>query len=119
VQAAGIVEALDVLEQILPGLVARITYAGLVVAIGASTAVMWGYASLAAKVVHSEVGGRARWFLLALIVATPPLVLTLNFVIPGTPPPGVVPAVLVVLFVIGWRLRLWTLKRLGAPQHVG
>jgi uncharacterized membrane protein len=98
---------------------ARITYAGLVIAIGISMAVIWGYAGLAAKVVHSEVGGRAHWFLLALIVATPPLILTLNFVIPGTPPPGVVPVVLLALFVIGWRLRLWTLKRLGALRHVG
>jgi uncharacterized membrane protein len=98
---------------------ARIVYAGLVIAIGLSTAAMWGYAALVAKAVATEVDGRVRWILLALIVVTPPAVLTLNFALPGTPPPGVVPGALLALFLIGWRLRRWTLKRLGAPGHVG
>ncbi len=98
---------------------ARVTYAGLVIAIGLSTAAMWGYAALVAKVIAGEVNHPTRWFLLALIVATPPAVLMLNFALPGTPPPGVVPLVLLGLFVVGWRLRRWTLKRLRAPAHVG
>ncbi|HEX2816613.1 MAG TPA: TMEM175 family protein [Phenylobacterium sp.] len=94
---------------------ARLTYSALVVAIGVSMAAMWGYASLVARVVVSEVSVRARWFLMALMALTPPVVLSLNFALPGTPPAGVVPAVLLVLFVVGWRLRRWILRRPGGP----
>ena len=98
---------------------ARIVYAGLVVAIGLASAAMWGYAALAAKVVTAEADRRVRWFLLVLMVVTPPLFLTLVFALPGTPPPGVVPAALLALFAIGWRLRLWVIRRLGGGPHVG
>jgi uncharacterized membrane protein len=98
---------------------ARIVYAALVVTIGLSMAAMWGYAFFAAKVVASEVGARARWFLFAVMVGSAPLILALAFALPGRPYPGEVPAALLVMFVIGWRLRRWTLRRLGANPHAG
>ena len=86
-------------------------YGGLVVAIGATLAVLWAYAALIADLVSPQVPRRVRWFLLVLIVLTPPLFLGLVMLI-ANPPPGVVPVVLTALFLIGWRMRLWVLTRL-------
>jgi uncharacterized membrane protein len=98
--------------------VAQMAYAGLVVAIGGSVAAMWGYAALVAKTVSPEVGGRLRWFFMFLMVLTPPFFLLLTLAIPA-PGYGVVPLTLVLLFLIGWRLRRWTIRRLGGKAHVG
>ncbi len=52
-----------------------------------------------------------RWFFFVLILVTPPLFLSLTSLL-GNPAPGAVPAVLTTLFLIGWRMRLWVLRRL-------
>jgi uncharacterized membrane protein len=87
-------------------------YAALVVAIGLAMAAFWAYAALVAKVVYPEVNLAERWFLLALIVVTPPLFLLLTFAIPR-PGRGEVPLFLAALFLIGWSMRLWVLRRLA------
>jgi uncharacterized membrane protein len=86
-------------------------YGALVVAIGAALAALWAYAALVAGLVSPEVPRRVRWFLLSLIVLTPPVFLGLVMVIQN-PPPGVVPLVLTALFLTGWRMRLAVLARL-------
>ena len=90
---------------------AMIVYSGLVVAIGLSVAATWGYAALIANLVAPEVSRAVRWFLLALIVVTPPLFLAL---VAGlrNPASGVIPLVLTLLFLVGWRMRMWVLRRL-------
>ena len=95
----------------------RLLYAGLVMAIGLVMSLLWGYAALVAKIVTSEVRAGLRWFFLLLIIFTPPFFLLLTMAIPN-PGPGVNPVCLSLLFLIGWRLRLWTVRRLGAG-HVG
>jgi uncharacterized membrane protein len=97
---------------------ARLIYASLVVAIGLAMASLWGYAALVAKVVSSEVGAGPRWFILLLIVATPPFFLLLTLSVPDAGP-GVMPVGLSLLFLIGWRLRRWTIGRLGGKAHIG
>jgi len=97
---------------------ARLVYAGLVVAIGLAMAALWGYAALIAKLVSSEVGVGPRWFILLLIVFTPPFFLLLTMGAPNAGP-GVMPVGLSLLFLIGWRLRRWTIARLGGKAHVG
>jgi len=85
------------------------------VAIGATMAVMWAYAALAADLVSPQVSRPLRWFLLLLMLFTPPFFLLLIMAIP-TPAPGVVPLSLGVLFVIGWRMRMWVARRLSPSQ---
>lgn len=87
-------------------------YGGLIVAIGASLAALWGYAALAVDLVSPEVSRPQRWFYFALILITPPLFLGLTSLL-SNPAPGAVPAVLTALFLIGWRMRLWVLRRLS------
>ncbi|HUO11645.1 MAG TPA: TMEM175 family protein [Caulobacteraceae bacterium] len=96
---------------------ARLVYAGVVIAIGWGMGALWGYAALVGDLVSQEVSGRVRWFLLALIVITPPLFLVLTIAIPDVRP-GEIPLVLTVLFLIGWRMRLWSVKRLGGKPYV-
>jgi uncharacterized membrane protein len=92
-------------------------YGALVVSIGAVMAVLWGYASLKDGLVSPEVPPRVRWFLFALMLITPPLFLGLSQLIPN-PSYGAVPAALVCLFVIGWRMRMWVLRRLEPAAGV-
>jgi uncharacterized membrane protein len=75
-------------------------YAGLVIAIGAAMACFWGYAALIGRLVSAEVGRRERWVTFLGVLLSAPLFLLLT--IGGHVPPGVVPAVLLVLFVVGW-----------------
>jgi len=91
---------------------AMLIYSALVVAIGVSIAALWGYAAIVAGLVSKEVPMRVRWFLLALILITPPLFLLL---VSGyrSPPSGVIPLSLVGLFLIGWGARMWVIGRLG------
>jgi uncharacterized membrane protein len=96
----------------------QLVYAALVVAIGLAMAAFWAYAALVARVVYPEVSLAQRWFLLVLIVLTPPFFLALTFAIPH-PGRGVVPLVLAALFLVGWRMRLWVLGRLGTPARTG
>jgi uncharacterized membrane protein len=98
----------------LPGPAAphMMIYGGLIVAIGVSLAALWGYAALAVDVVSPEVSRPERWFFFVLILITPPLFLALTSLL-GNPAPGAVPLVLTALFLIGWRMRLWVLRRLG------
>jgi uncharacterized membrane protein len=93
-----------------------LVYGALVVAIGMTLSVMWGYAGLIAGLVDARLPRRVRWFLLALMVFTPAFFLGLTELIPH-PVPGVVPGVLIVLFIVGWRMRLWTLARLMAMHR--
>jgi uncharacterized membrane protein len=80
-----------------PGLM---IYAGLVIAIGASVAIFWGYAALIGGLVSPEVGPRMRWIgFLGVLISAP---LFLFVTIGAHVPPGLVPAVLLVLFVAGW-----------------
>lgn len=88
-----------------------IVYGALVVAIGLALAAMWGYASLMAGLVEPQIPRRVRWFLLGLLIYTPPVFLVLIELIPH-PAPGVAPGALALLFIIGWRMRLWALARL-------
>ena len=98
-----------------PSQAAMLVYSGLVVAIGLSVAAVWGYAALIADLVTPEVTRRVRWFLLALMVLTPPLFLLLVGAL-RNPPSGVIPLALVALFLIGWRMRTWVLARMqGGP----
>jgi uncharacterized membrane protein len=96
--------------------VARLVYGVLLVAIGASLAAMWAYAALIARIVADAVSVRVRWFVLILIFLTPPFFMGLTLFVP----PGHgswVPAILTVLFLVGWRLRLWVGRRLGGERH--
>ncbi len=97
---------------------ARLVYASLVIAIGLAMAAMWGYAALIAKAVSSEVGVGPRWFILLLIIFTPPFFLLLTMLLPNLGP-GVNPVILALLFLVGWRMRRWTISRLGGKAHVG
>jgi uncharacterized membrane protein len=97
---------------------ARVVYACLVIAIGWAMAALWGYAALIARLVSGEVGWRVRWFLLLLMVFTPPFFLALTIAIPS-PPPGAIPLALTLLFLIGWPMRLWAVRRLGGTPYVG
>jgi uncharacterized membrane protein len=94
-----------------PTQASMLVYSGLVIAIGLSVAAVWGYAALIAGLVTPELPRRTRWFLLALMVVTPPLfLLILGFL--HNPPNGAIPLGLVALFLIGWRMRMWALDRL-------
>jgi len=95
-----------------------LVYGGLVVAIGASLAAFWAYAALMADNISPEVPRRVRWFLLILMLFTPPFLLLLIEALP-THGPGVVPLSLMGLFLIGWRMRLWVLRRLGVAAGSG
>jgi|SRR5215469_14802748 len=90
-------------------------YAALIVLIGLSTAAMWGYASLVANLIPAEISKAARWFQLLLIAFTPPFFLFLTQEVLSPDDAGWAPAILAALFVIGWRMRLWGLKRLEGP----
>ena len=93
----------------------QLVYGALVVAIGFAVGLLWGYAALVARVVSPEVSAGQRWFLLALIVLTPPFFLALTFAIPR-PLPGEIPLILAALFLTGWRMRMWVMRRLQTPQ---
>ena len=88
-------------------------YAGLVIAIGASVAFFWAYAALISNLVSPEVGPRMRWIGFLGVLISAPLFLLVTI---GTRvPPGVVPAVLLVLFVVGWTI-LQRLAREPPPR---
>ncbi|HEX4741367.1 MAG TPA: TMEM175 family protein [Caulobacteraceae bacterium] len=92
-------------------------YSAFVVAIGVALAALWGYAALIADKVAPEVGRPARVFGFLLILLTPPLFLLL---VSGlrNPPPGLVPLAIAGLFLVGWPMRLWILRRLdGAASR--
>jgi uncharacterized membrane protein len=93
----------------------QLVYGALVVAIGLAVGLLWGYAALIARAVSPDVNVRQRWFMLALIVLTPPFFLALSFAIPR-PGPGEIALFLAALFLIGWRMRLWVLRRLEPPH---
>jgi uncharacterized membrane protein len=86
-------------------------YSILVVAIGVALAALWGYAGLIADKVSPEVGKRTRIFSFLLILLTPPFFL---FLVSGLhdPPPGLIPLLLIALFLVGWPMRMWVLRRL-------
>jgi uncharacterized membrane protein len=86
-------------EHLGPGLA---VYASLVIAIGVSVAFFWGYAALVGNLVSPEVGPRMRWIgFLGVLISAP---LFLFVTIAARVPPGVVPAVLLVLFLVGWAI---------------
>ncbi len=91
---------------------AMLTYGALVVAIGASLAATWGYAALIADLVPAHIRRWQRWYYFALMLLTPPFFLLLTQAAPNAGP-GVIPALLLTLFLIGWRLRVWLLGRFG------
>ncbi|MDQ2859244.1 MAG: TMEM175 family protein [Pseudomonadota bacterium] len=99
------------LTHALPSSAAMLIYGALIVAIGAAMAAIWGYAALIADRVSPEVPKPVRWFLLALMLFTPPFFLLLVTLIPG-PRTGEIPLSLVALFLIGWPMRLWVVRRL-------
>jgi uncharacterized membrane protein len=98
-------------------LAARVVYAVLVIAIGLMIAAIWTYAALIADLVSHEVNWKVRWFLLALILFTPSCFLASTMMLPH-PAPGQNPALLAVLFLIGWPMRLWVVRRLGGKPYV-
>ena len=87
-------------------------YSALVIAIGVSLAAMWAYAALIADLVPAHIRRWQRWYYFALMLLTPPLFLGLTTLVP-TAGPGVIPLCLLSLFLIGWRLRLWLVRRSG------
>jgi uncharacterized membrane protein len=92
---------------------AMLVYGALVVAIGLTQAVLWGYAALIANLVSPEVPMGVRAYLLVLMIFTPPFFLVLVMAIPYAGF-GAVPMSLAALFLIGWRMRmgvLWWLAR--------
>lgn len=91
--------------------VAREAYAALVVAIGLVMSALWAHAALVAKDVHQEIGVRERWFFLLLMVLTPPALLAVVMAMKLSVP-GLNTIILAGLFLVGWRLRLWTARRL-------
>jgi uncharacterized membrane protein len=91
---------------------ARLTYGLLIVAIGLVMSGLWAYAALIAKRVSPEVSVRVRWYILVLMAAVPPFFLLLTFAM-GMNRPGLNPAFLAGLFLIGWPMRLWIVRRLG------
>jgi uncharacterized membrane protein len=97
---------------------AKAGYAVVVMSIGVALALLWGYAALIARLVSREVDRRVRWFLLLLILFTPPFFLVLTLAIPQ-PYHGLTSSLLVALFLIGWRMRRWTIARLGGSPYVG
>ncbi|HEV2365920.1 MAG TPA: TMEM175 family protein [Caulobacteraceae bacterium] len=96
---------------------ARLAYGALLVGIGAALATLWGYAALIAGLVKGELSLRLRWLILLLILLTPPWFLFLATLIPPPAPPFAVPALLLLLFLVGWRLRLWIGRLLGGEHH--
>lgn len=96
---------------------ARAVYAALVIAIGLMIAAIWAYAALIADLVSREVNRKVRWFLLGLILFTPSGFLGLTMALPH-PAPGENPALLAALFLVGWPLRLWVVRRLGGKPFV-
>ena len=86
-------------------------YSMLVIAIGASLALFWGYATFLGRLVYPEVGARARWAYFLVPLIAPPL--TLLATIPTRIPNGIVPVVLLAIFVVGGLL----LQRLVHPSH--
>ncbi len=74
-------------------------YSALVIAIGASLALFWGYATFIGRLVYPEVGARARWVYFLVPLIAPPL--TLLATIPTRIPNGIVPIVLLAMFVVG------------------
>jgi uncharacterized membrane protein len=96
-----------------PASVRMTVYGALVVGIGVSLAALWGYAASRPGLVPPEVSRAERWFLFALILVTPPFFLALTMLLKN-PAPGAIPLMLIALFLIGWRMRLWVLRRLPA-----
>ena len=95
-----------------------LVYGGLVISIGLSMAALWAYAALITDAVSPEVTRSVRWFAFLLMLVTPPLFLVLATALP-IHSAGVVPLSLTVLFLIGWRMRLWALRRMaGAAPKV-
>jgi uncharacterized membrane protein len=95
-----------------------ILYGALIILIGLSIAALWGYAALIAKLVAPQVSRGSRWFQLALMVVTPALFLFLVNLVPA--PPWAATPLLAGLFLIGWPMRLWVLRRLErAPSTIG
>jgi uncharacterized membrane protein len=86
-------------------------YASLITLIGLSMAGIWGYAALIARLVTPEVPNSSRWFQLVLMALTAPLFLALTMNAPFRSP-FYPPIVLAGMFLIGWRMRIWVLKRL-------
>ncbi|HEX4182948.1 MAG TPA: TMEM175 family protein [Caulobacteraceae bacterium] len=97
--------------------VARLTYAGLVIAIGLTMATLWAYAALIAQHIPAQVNIRLRWFFLLLMALTPPFFLALVLALPANTP-GLNPVILAALFLIGWRLRAWMVRRMGGKPHI-
>jgi uncharacterized membrane protein len=95
---------------------ARLAYGLLMVAIGFVISALWGYAALIAKHVSPEVRMSVRWYALILMLTVPPLFLLITFSI-SMYQPGLNPAFLAALFLIGWRMRLWIVRRLGGHPH--
>lgn len=86
-------------------------YSAFVVAIGVALAALWGYAAFLAGKVAPEVRTPARILVFLLMLFTPSFFL---FLVSGlrNPPPGMVPFILAALFLVGWPMRLWMLRRL-------
>lgn len=103
--------ATQLLQERGPTTPVMVIYWALVVAIGLAIAALWAYAAFVANLVFREVSLAVRWFLLALIVVTPPLFLALTALIPDRLS-WLVPLGLVGLFLVGWPMRLWVLARL-------
>ena len=108
----GLVALLPAATRLAHSPPARLVYSALVVAIGASLAATWGYAALIADLIPAHIRHWQRWYYLALMLLTPPFFLALTMAVPNAAP-GVIPLILLILFLIGWRLRLRVIRRFG------
>ena len=90
---------------------AIVLFGALVIAIGTSLAAIYAYAGLIRDYVSPKVSRRQRWFQVALWIFTPTFLLAVVWV---TALPLLLQAPLIAgLFLIGWPMRMWVLKRLA------
>ncbi len=86
-------------------------YSGLVIAIGVSLSLLWGYATFMGRLVYPEIGVPARWIFFVVPLIAPPVSLLLT--IPTHLPNGIVPIVLLTMFIFGGLV----LQRLIRSSH--
>lgn len=100
------------LTRLRPNSDALIIYGALVVAIGVSLGAIWAYAGLIRDYVAPSVNRRQRWFQFAAWSLTPAFFLA---IVKLTAFPSLVAqtALVAALFLVGWPMRVWLLKRLA------
>jgi uncharacterized membrane protein len=91
---------------------AIVLYGALVIAIGTSLAAIYAYAGLIRDYVSAKVSRRQRWFQVGLWIFTPAFFLSVIWVTQFQSLLAQA-ALLASMFLIGWPMRMWALKRLA------